>query len=246
MEDERLNSNPSNPSSSDRPRKRDIADKFFLNFSSESNLDNSSDFLNLENKFFIFDKSYKQQYLLSKSFDNIKSSEFLKKIDEFFEKEQELNKKSSKEEFTIEAIIEKLYSDGNKSSSSNIIFQNVSGNSDLSKKKYSFLIISNSCLYDLDYHNDTNSINLKRKILISNIEFFSITSDFVKLILHINSNVDLMGNFGITHENSIKIAFCLSTLGYVLSKNKKVLIVVPKSNMLVDKIKYITSLEKYK
>lgn len=230
----------------------EIAEKFLLNYSSSNsnneNFPNSS--LNLENKFFLFTHCHKQYYQLSKSFSNHKSSEFLKKIDEFLEKEQDSLKKTSNIDLTIEAIIEKAFSENNSSKSylsSNVIIQNVSNNSDSTKRKYSFIIISNSFLYDLEYiSNDICGLNLKRKIFIPCIEFFSITSDLMKLILHINSKLDVSGNFGITHENSIQIAFCLSNLIYSLSKKIPILIVIPKSNILVDKIKYIRSLEKYR
>jgi hypothetical protein len=203
----------------------------------------------LDNKFYTFDQSYRQHYLLSKSFNNIKSTEFLKRIDEFFEKEQECHKKTSLTDFTIEAIVEKVYSDNNfsKSQSNSGIIQNTSNISDNSKKKFSFIVISNTALYDLEYQtSDSGSLNLKRKIYFLSMEFFSITSDHMKLIIHVNPKLDKNGNFGITHENSVQISFCLSSLIYNLSKNKKVLFVVPKSKMLVDKIKYISSLDKYK
>jgi len=243
----------SNQSSTYTPRKKKVADKYVLNNSStNSNTDDSfSNSFNLENKFFAFEQSYKQPYLLSKGFVNIKSSEFNKKIDEFFEKEQIEHNKLNNSEFAIEAIIERVYSDSNTSkswsSSNNVLQQNMSNSSDLAKRKYSFIIITNSFLYDLEYQtNENGMLTLKRKILLLSIELFSITSDLMRLILHVNSKLDSKGNFGITHENSIQIAFCLANMIHVLNKNKKLLFVVPKSKMLVDKIKYISSLEKYK
>jgi len=99
----------------------------------------------------------------------------------------------------------------------------------------------------LEYQiNENGLLNLKRKILLDNIEFFSITSDLMKLIIHINSKNETDGNFGITHENSIQIVFCLANLIYTFTKLKKMLFVVPKSKMLVDKIKYISSIDKFK
>lgn len=247
LEDERLNSNQS---SSDTPRKKIIADRYELNYSSNnSNFDNSSLNLDLENKFFSFEQCHKQHYLLSKSFVNIKSSEFLKKIDEFFEKEQETHRKTFSNDLNIEAIIEKVNSDSNfsKSTSNSNVVQNISNYSDSVKKKYFFIIITNTCLYDLEYITSNESaLTLKRKIFFPCIEFFSITSDHMKLILHINSKLDKNGNFGISHENCVLIAFCISNLNYYMSKKKHILFVVPKSKMLVDKIKYISSLEKYK
>lgn len=249
LEDERLNSNQS---CSDTPRKKIIADRYELNYSSNnSNIDNSSSLiLDLDNKFFTFEQSHKQHYLLSKSFVNIKSSEFLKKIDEFFEKEQEIHKKTFNNDLMIEAIIEKVHSDSNfsKSNSQSNVVQNISNYSDSVKKKYFFIIITNTCIYDLEYgsSNDNSSLTLKRKIFFPCIEFFSLTSDHMKLIIHINSKLDKNGNFGITHENSVLIAFCISNLNYSMSKKKHLLFVVPKSKMLIDKIKYISSLDKYK
>lgn len=109
-----------------------------------------------------------------------------------------------------------------------------------------FLVISNIFIYDFEYIYNSNVLVLRRKINLVAIDFFSITADFKKLIIHVNSLLDTSGNIFIATDNSIHIVFCLCNILFYCYSLIKTLIVVPKSQSFFDKIKNTFQYDKIK
>ena len=111
---------------------------------------------------------------------------------------------------------------------------------------FKFLVISNIFIYEFEFCLINSTLSLSRKLNLLSIEFFSITPDFKKLIIHVNNILDTGGNSFITNENSIHIVFCLCNILFYCYSTTKNLIVIPHSTYFYEKSKKIHSYEKVK
>ncbi len=219
-----------------------------MEFLSETSGNEDNDNIENDDNLFIFSNYFhKQDNKLSKGFNTIKSEELNTLLNEFFENEQKKQKKINKlNEFSVQAIIEKDAVDNslNKSSGAQSVKSNTVSTTSTSDKKKLFLVISNVSIYDFEFLNNEN-LFLRREVNLRDIEFFSITSDFKKLVLHLNKK-DPKGNMGLVYDNSNQIVTCLSSIlkeNYLVKKN---VVVLPKSRELIDRIKRNSDIEEYK
>jgi hypothetical protein len=216
------------------------------------------------NYFLGFENSHRQISFLGKSFRSVNDRNLNQKLDEFLERESVINKGTFRDiEFSIEAIVEKYstykeensnsLSMSNNLSISDLIKYNTENNSGHSNKKngsqasnpsveistgtnsFKFFVISNIFIYDFEYHFTNKSLVLRRKINVLSIDFFSITPDLKKLIIHVNSILDGGGNLFINNENSIHICFCICNILFYCYSTAKNLVVIPKSQFFYKK-----------
>jgi hypothetical protein len=111
---------------------------------------------------------------------------------------------------------------------------------------FKFLVISNIFIYEFEFCLINSTLTLARKLNLLSIEFFSITPDFKKLIIHVNNILDTGGNSFITNENSIHIVFCICNILFYCYSTTKNLIVIPHSTYFYEKSKKIHSYDKVK
>lgn len=212
------------------------------------------------NKFLVFEHSHRQVSFLSKSFKTI-IEELNIQLDEFLEKEVVRNKTLFPGiEFSVVAIVERQNGQNHSSNKTERFNTNNSNTNNISNSIGSsheskdadvllkFFVVSNIFIYDFEFASSQQypTLTLKRKINLLSIDFFSITPDFRKLIIHINNVLDEGGNIFIFNDNSIHIVFCICNLLFYCYSLTKNLIVIPKSQFFFEKIKKIHNYEKMK
>lgn len=111
---------------------------------------------------------------------------------------------------------------------------------------FKFLIISNIYIYEMEYSIKDCLLNVVRKVNLVSVDFFSLTPDFKKLIIHINNIHDNNGNISLNYENAVQIVFCLSNILFHCYSVQKNLVVIPKSYSFYEKAKKIFFFEKMK
>lgn len=201
------------------------------------------------NKFIAFEHSHRQISFHVKSFKTINNKELNKILEELLEKESNDCKKNYPDrEFSVEAIIEGGYFQSKKSKTdSNSVDNQISERDEFSDKHFRFNIITSIFFYDFDFNITTSKLKCNKKINLTNIEFFSITQDYSRLIIHIKSSTENSNcNIGISNDNAIQIAFCIGNILFYCYSMMKVLVVIPKLSSFYEKIKNIDDYEKFK
>lgn len=184
--------------------------------------------MNDEDLFLVYEECHKQPYTLPKTLYDDKSDILISKLDEFLGKEMKKNKMKFNCDLTIEGIIDQI-----------------------TDKDHIYIIVITNCdIYEFLYEEQTQLLTLNRKINLLSIEFLTITSDCKKLILHVNSKLDMNGAYIFTSEKQkdliLQLAFCICNLIFNNYSIVKSVIFIPNSKSIIENTKKIDDLNKYK